>query len=192
VPGQDAAVRAPPRPGAGRRLAAVAALAALMAAAVLVLIGIAVHLGAVVLAFVSLLTCATGGWYAVSRRGVVRVIAVAVVVASLAAFGTGLFFADISIWRVILIVVLGGVSVLAARYALQRTRRQLGADTAHLVPAGRPAHPVLIMNPKSGGGKVERFHLAEECRKRDIEPVVLRPVMTCSRLPRTPSRGAPT
>ena len=31
------------------------------------------------------------------------------------------------------------------------------------------------MNPKSGGGKAERFHLAEECRKRGIEPVVLRP-----------------
>src|SRR5260370_17787615 len=31
------------------------------------------------------------------------------------------------------------------------------------------------MNPKCGGGKAERFHLAEECRKRGIEPVVLRP-----------------
>jgi len=175
VPGQHAAVRAPQRPSAGRRLAAVAALATVVAAAALLLIGIALHVAAVVLAFVSLLICATGGWYAVSRRGVVRVIAVAVVAASLAAFGTGLFFADISVWRVILIVVLGGVSVLAARYALQRTRRQLRADTARLVPAERPAHPVLIMNPKSGGGKAERFHLAEECRKRGIEPVVLRP-----------------
>jgi diacylglycerol kinase family enzyme len=31
------------------------------------------------------------------------------------------------------------------------------------------------MNLKSGGGKAERFHLEEECRKRGIEPVVLRP-----------------
>jgi diacylglycerol kinase family enzyme len=175
VPGQHAAAGAPQRPSAGRRLAAVAALAAVLAAAALLLIGIALHVAAVVLGFVSLLICATGGWYAVSRRGAVRVIAVAVVAASLAAFGTGLFFADISVWRVILIVVLGGVSVLAAQYALRRTRRQLRADTAHLVRAERPAHPVLIMNPKSGGGKAERFHLAEECRKRRIEPVVLRP-----------------
>ena len=29
------------------------------------------------------------------------------------------------------------------------------------------------MNPKSGGGKVERFDLVEECRARGIEPVVL-------------------
>ena len=175
MPGQRAAVGAPQRPSAGRRLAAAAALATLVAAAVLLLIGIALHVAAVVLAFVSLLICATGGWYAVSRRGVVRVIAVAVVVASLAALGTGLFFANISVWRLSLVVVLGGLSVLAARYALRRTRRQLRADPAHLIRAERPAHPVLIMNPKSGGGKAERFHLAEECRKRGIEPVVLRP-----------------
>jgi len=31
------------------------------------------------------------------------------------------------------------------------------------------------MNPKSGGGKVERFHLVDECRARGIEPVVLQP-----------------
>ena len=31
------------------------------------------------------------------------------------------------------------------------------------------------MNPKSGGGKVEKFHLVEESRKRGIEPVVLGP-----------------
>jgi diacylglycerol kinase family enzyme len=31
------------------------------------------------------------------------------------------------------------------------------------------------MNPRSGGGKVERFHLVDECRRRGIEPIVLRP-----------------
>ena len=41
------------------------------------------------------------------------------------------------------------------------------------VPAAQ--HGVLIMNLKSGGGKAEKFHLADECRKRGIEPVVLQP-----------------
>ena len=175
MPGQHAGVRPPQRPSAERRLAAVAAMATVAAAAALLLIGIASHLAAVVLAVAALLICATGGWYAVSRRGVVRVVAVAVVVAALAAFGTGLFFAGISIWRAVLTVVLGGVSVLAARYALRRTARQLRGGAAQLAAAGRPAHPVLIMNPRSGGGKAERFRLADECRKRGIEPVVLRP-----------------
>jgi hypothetical protein len=59
------------------------------------------------------------------RRLVRGVKARRAVVASVAAFGTGLFFADISGWQVILIVALGGVSVLATRYALQRTGSQL-------------------------------------------------------------------
>jgi diacylglycerol kinase family enzyme/uncharacterized membrane protein YphA (DoxX/SURF4 family) len=175
VPGQDAAVPGPRRPSPARRLAAVAAIVTLVAAAVLLLVGIALHLAAVAAAFISLLAGVTGGWYAVSRRGVVRVIAVAVAVASVAGFGAGLFFAGTGIWRVILIAVLGGVSVLAARYALKRTRWQLRAQAAHLAAAGRPAYPVLLMNPKSGGGKAERFHLPDECRKRGIEPVVLKP-----------------
>ena len=179
MPGQDAVEHTPRRPGMARRLAALMSLAALAVAAVFLLIGIVAHLAAVLLAVVTLLICATSGWYAVSRRGAVRMIALLVVVAAAAGFGTGLAFAGLSVWRAALIVVLGAVSVLAARYALRRTRGQLQAVAlaggAQLVRAGRPAHPVLIMNPKSGGGKAERFQLAAECQRRGIEPVILRP-----------------
>jgi len=198
MPGQDAAEHTPRRPGVARRLAALAALAALAVAAVFLLVGIVAHLVAVLLAVVTLLICAASGWYAVSRRGAVRMIALLVVAAAAAGFGTGLASAGLSVWRAILIVVLGAASVLAARYALRRTRGQLQADVqaavqagglagagagtqggaraggAQLVRARHPAHPVLIMNPKSGGGKAERFQLAAECRQRGIEPVVLR------------------
>jgi diacylglycerol kinase family enzyme len=40
--------------------------------------------------------------------------------------------------------------------------------------APRPEHPVLFFNPRSGGGKAERFHLAREARRRGIEPIELR------------------
>jgi diacylglycerol kinase family enzyme len=152
-----------------------AALTALLVAVVFLLVGIVVHVAAVILALVTLLVCSTSGWYVVSRRGVVRVFAAIVVLIAAAAFGTGLFFADISVWRAALVVVLGVASVLAARYALRRTRRQLLARSAHLGRAARPARPVLIMNPKSGGGKAERFQLAQECQQRGIEAVVLEP-----------------
>jgi diacylglycerol kinase family enzyme len=36
-------------------------------------------------------------------------------------------------------------------------------------------HPVLIVNPRSGGGTAERVDLAGECRTRGIEIVVLEP-----------------
>ena len=31
------------------------------------------------------------------------------------------------------------------------------------------------MNPKSGGGKVEKFDLVNEARRRGIEPILLEP-----------------
>ena len=34
---------------------------------------------------------------------------------------------------------------------------------------------VLLINPRSGGGKAERFGIVQQCRARSIEPVVLRP-----------------
>ena len=38
-----------------------------------------------------------------------------------------------------------------------------------LPPAPRPRHPVLFYNPRSGGGKAARYHLADEARARGIE-----------------------
>jgi diacylglycerol kinase family enzyme len=45
---------------------------------------------------------------------------------------------------------------------------------AELPPAVPPRQPVLFFNPLSGGGKAERFNLADEARRRGIEAVELR------------------
>lgn len=39
----------------------------------------------------------------------------------------------------------------------------------------RPTRPVLIVNPRSGGGKVARYDLAGQSRLRGIEPIVFEP-----------------
>jgi diacylglycerol kinase family enzyme len=62
------------------------------------------------------------------------------------------------------------VSGIAAGYALTP-----GAAADDLDRAPRARHPVLLMNPRSGGGKVERFGLVELCRRLGVEPYVLRP-----------------
>jgi diacylglycerol kinase family enzyme len=162
-------------PTAGERLSAAAALLALIAAAGLALVGIAVHLLAILAVTIGLLICVAAGWYAVSRRGPARVISLLVVLAALGGTIAGLFFAHIHWPLVLLIAVLAGVSVVTARYALRRTDQALRADSSRLARIRRPEHPVLIMNPKSGGGKAERFQLATECRARGIEPVLLEP-----------------
>jgi diacylglycerol kinase family enzyme len=75
----------------------------------------------------------------------------------------------------VLVLVAAAVSVALARYALAVTAAQSPATRRRLRSAQRPARPVLVMNLKSGGGKAERFRLAEECEQRGIEPIVLRP-----------------
>lgn len=60
------------RPTVGERAAALASLLALAAAVVLLLIGVVLHLAAVLLTIVGAGVFVTAGWYAVSRRGTVR------------------------------------------------------------------------------------------------------------------------
>jgi diacylglycerol kinase family enzyme len=52
---------------------------------------------------------------------------------------------------------------------------EVGVTGVWSVPAPPARHPVLVINPRSGGGKAERFHLVEQCRDRGIAPVVLVP-----------------
>jgi diacylglycerol kinase family enzyme len=45
----------------------------------------------------------------------------------------------------------------------------------HLPAAPRPQRAVVVWNPKSGGGKAPKNNLADEARKRGIEPIELKP-----------------
>jgi diacylglycerol kinase family enzyme len=158
-----------------QRAAAALALVAAVAAAGLLLIGVVLHVVAVLLGIVSLLIVVTAGWYAVSRRGLRRVIALIVMVLAVAGLATALVFENLNGIAVGLVIAAAAVSVASARYALRPGDGESHGTTAHLRTAMRPRQGVLIMNLKSGGGKAERFRLAEECEKRGIEPVVLRP-----------------
>ena len=165
----------PSRPNAGERLAAAGALLAVAGAVVIVLAGVARNVLAVLVIAASLLLFVGSGWYAISRRGVRRLAAGLVMACLLALFAVTLALADTSIVRGIIAAALSVLSVIAARYALRRTPKALGS-AADRYPAAPPCqHPVLIMNLKSGGGKAQRFRLAEECRARGIEPVILEP-----------------
>ena len=53
-------------------------------------------------------------------------------------------------------------------------RAAFGVRT-HLPRVPAPQRPVLFFNPKSGGGKAERFSVAAEARARGIEPIELGP-----------------
>ena len=163
------------RNGIAERGAAWAALGLLAAAVVLLAAGTVRNLGPLLLILLGLLIAVTAGWYAVSRHGLARWVALGLLAVSLVPLIWGIVLADLIPVRIIITLALGALSVGCARVALGRTVRARQQAIQALPAAPRPAHPVLIINPKSGGGKAERFRLADECSTRGIEPVLLRP-----------------
>jgi diacylglycerol kinase family enzyme len=148
-----------------RRVLACAALLLLVAAAALAIV-LAVQRfprGLSVLACVGLATLAA--WYGVRRRGRARIVLL----------GTGALL----LAGAIALVVLEGKPLLNLLVLVAFAGAVVAARTAFRVhvalpPMPPPEHPVLFYNPLSGGGKAERFHLAEEAKHRGIEPIELR------------------
>ena len=149
-----------------RRLAAIVALV-VGAATVALAVAVAVSefpRGLVLLGCV--LVAGAAAWYGVLRRGVARV--AGLIVAGLALAGAVALLVGGGSPFVDLLVVAGLlVSLAAARATL--------AVHVDLPGASAPRQPVLFFNPRSGGGKAERFALADEARARGIEPIELKP-----------------
>jgi diacylglycerol kinase family enzyme len=128
-----------------------------------------------VLAELLLLVVLVGaGWVVLTRAGTRRVIAVVVAVAALVALVFGVVIAPGSVGvslaaRIAALVLAVGL----AKYALGATDVALKQSETPGTPVPAATRGVLFMNLKSGGGKAERFHLVDECKRRGIEPVVL-------------------
>ena len=82
-----------------------------------------------------------------------------------------LFVAQRLLWVAVVAVVLLGAAVLAARTALRPDRVRVGA--AGRRRARTPQRPFLVMNPRSGGGKVGRFDLQQRAEALGAEVALL-------------------
>jgi hypothetical protein len=108
---------------------------------------------------------ALAAWYGILRRGIARVVGLAVAGAALVG--------------ALLLVVLGGsfgidlLILVGLLVTLAATRASFSVHV-DLPSAPAPRRPVLFYNPKSGGGKAERFALAKEARDRGIEAIELK------------------
>ncbi len=148
-----------------RRLWSVAALSLSLAVVVLA-VAVAVGRfprGLTVLACLLVAICAA--WFGVTRRGAARLV--------------GLALALLLLLGAIALVVLEGrlledLLIMAGVVAALVATRMAFRVHVDLPRAKRPERPVLFYNPLSGGGKAERFHLADEARRRGIEPIELR------------------
>ena len=103
--------------------------------------------------------------YGLVRRGILRI--VALILSGLLALGVVEALLDRRVIDRLTIVGLFWLAIAAA----------CATFSVHvpLPRAQRPRRPVLFLNPRSGGGKAERFKLADEARKRGVEPVELEP-----------------
>lgn len=171
--------KAPPeRPGTEprtrQRLAALASMLLFLAA--LAMAGWGLLSGGLWRLIVALLTVAitiVGAWYALSRRGPARLAGAMGAVVGLGGFIAVTVTAEYRGVGFALALVGAGLSAGLARYALEPPVSSQPVAVRITLPEPRQA--VLILNPRSGGGKAERFHLAEECRTRGIRPVELGP-----------------
>jgi diacylglycerol kinase family enzyme len=148
-----------------RRLAAIAALALGLAALVLLTVLAIIDFRRGVLSLALLALSLAAVWQGVIHRGASRVLGVgvgALLAGSLAAL---LMSGEPAL--VLGLVTALSLGLAAASYAFY--------IPVALPPAPRPAHPVLVYNPRSGGGKVARFHVPDEARARGIEPIELTP-----------------
>ena len=147
-----------------RRLAAIASLA-LLAASVVLAVVVAVQRfprGLTVLACVVVALLAA--WWALVHRGAVRYAA---------AVGAGVLLAGAVVLVVLEGRVLEDVLILAALVLSLAAARRVFTVHVRLPAAAAPKRAVLFYNPKSGGGKAERFEVAREARARGVEPVEL-------------------
>ncbi|MFE5795651.1 diacylglycerol/lipid kinase family protein [Streptomyces sp. NPDC056503] len=122
---------------------------------------------------VGLAAGAVGLWWFVAHRGALRVagavLSVGAPVAVLVLYVVG------GLWLFALAALgLWGVALGCARAALRKPGEVVDAP-APAVAAGRPRNAVLIMNPKSGGGKVERFGLVHKAERLGARVVLLDP-----------------
>ncbi|MFG2993359.1 diacylglycerol/lipid kinase family protein [Streptomyces sp. NPDC048257] len=146
------------RPRRGPLWARLAVVCALLAVVTLVAEGIVGGVLALAVGVAGAALTAMGTWWVVAHRGAVRMAGTLLAVAAPVAILV--IYARADLWpTALLAIALWAAAVACARTALRSVRRP---DGMRAVACSAPRRPVLIMNPKSGGGKVGRFGLVEK------------------------------
>jgi diacylglycerol kinase family enzyme len=116
-----------------------------------------------------------GGWWTITKRAPRRWLGFIAMGIGGAGLVTALLLAGTEDWesfvRALVCLALLAIAVVTARAALASSLRN--ATTGLVVQVHPPSHPVLLCNPWSGGGKVEKFGLVELARSLGVETVML-------------------
>jgi diacylglycerol kinase family enzyme len=144
---------------------------ALMIAAAAVLIGFAelASLAMVVIGVIGACLILAGGYWFLAHRGVLRWLAFGLVVLTPIAVLV-VFALHNLIWVALVSIALIVLAIGAARKALAPAADATGMPVHEVTP---PKRPFLIMNPRSGGGKVAKFGLKEKAEALGAQVALL-------------------
>ena len=109
-----------------------------------------------------------GGYWFLARRGVLRWLALGVVIAAPVAVVV-IFIVHGLLWEALVAVALIVLAVGAGRRALTPA----AAPAMPSLAVAPPQHAFLIMNPRSGGGKVAKFGLKDKAEALGAEVILL-------------------
>ena len=157
-----------PVPVAQRWLARLAILAAFTAVAVAV-VGGWKSLGILICGVIGVALTLAGAWWFMSRRGVVRWLAAALAVAA-PILVIVLYISRHSLWTILVAIALTAISVAAGRAAIMRARPAPRMPEQQTSP---PTSAFVIMNPRSGGGKVGKFQLDQKAAAMGVKVQLL-------------------
>jgi diacylglycerol kinase family enzyme len=165
-----AAGRVSARVSRGQRwLARLAFAAALAAVLVLLVSGALRSITALVLGIAGLAIGCAAAWWFLTNRGVLRWLALTLLVAA-PVFVIVVYVVAGLLWEIALSVVLAAAAVAAGRAALAGGRRPGGPRE---YAAAAQQRPFVVMNPRSGGGKVTKFGLAGKATALGAEVALL-------------------
>jgi diacylglycerol kinase family enzyme len=149
------------------RLALVAAAAAVLVAPVVA--GLRQSIALVLVGLVGLALTLAGVWWALTNKGLVRGLSIALAVAAPLCV-LFLYTRARLLWVVLVALGLLALGVAAGRAAL---RRDAIPERMREYDVPPPQRPYLIMNPRSGGGKVTRFALKDKAEALGAEVALL-------------------
>ena len=165
-------VREREQPSAAQRWLARASLAAGVAALVVLLAAAGVAAAGVLILLVvaEAVLVVVGLWLAVAHRDAARIGGIALAIGAVAG-AIAIQAAHGLLWVVAVAAALLAAAVFTGERAL---RAPAASHSAADDPLAKPArHAFLIMNPRSGGGKVARFDLAQRGRQLGAEVALL-------------------
>ena len=176
-----------------RRAAAWASLVMLSITVVILTIALLGNLVSLALALLGLALVSGGAWWVVTEAGARRILGVCGGVAGIASIFLALALAGDGPAQLLLgtaaVLAILALTVALTRYSLIEPLP--GSSVAEPSQPRGPSHPVLLCNPWSGGGKVEKNRLIELAAELGVETSLLAPGLDLEELTRDAvARGA--